>query len=110
MDQNDENDEAAARQMNDKSLQQVLDEKFEIWLVWSDKRLNVAPVQTALEVLEAAGVPVEPGCKSGGCGECATPYVEGALIHKDACLNAGERNKMFCPCVSRAKGTLVLPF
>ncbi len=83
---------------------------FEIWLVWSDRRLTVAPGQTVLAVLEAAGVPVEPGCLSGGCGGCATPYVEGNLIHKDSCLSASERNRLFCPCVSRAEGTLVLPF
>lgn len=83
---------------------------FEIWLVWSDRRLTVGPGQSVLAVLEAAGVPVDPGCLSGGCGGCATPYVEGTLIHKDACLSISERNRMFCPCVSRAQGTLVLPF
>lgn len=85
-------------------------EPFEIWLVWSDRRLLVPAEETALSVLRAAGVPVEPGCMTGGCGECATRYVEGVLTHKDACLSPDDRKHLFCPCVSRATGTLVLPF
>ncbi|MGI9521157.1 MAG: 2Fe-2S iron-sulfur cluster-binding protein [Hyphomicrobiaceae bacterium] len=85
-------------------------ESFEIWLVWSDVRLPVGEHQTALAVLEQAGVPIEPGCMTGGCGECATEYVEGDVDHKDTCLNADDRKHQFCPCVSRARGTLVLPF
>jgi ferredoxin len=83
---------------------------FEIWLVWSDVRLTVPADRTALSVLLDAGVPVEPGCMTGGCGECATPYVEGEVEHKDTCLGPDDRKRLFCPCVSRARGTLVLPF
>lgn len=83
---------------------------FEIWLVWSDRRLPVAAGDSALNVLVSAGVPIEPGCMTGGCGECATEYVEGDVIHKDACLSLEERKRRFCPCVSRARGTLVLPY
>lgn len=86
-----------------------LGEPFRIWLVWSDRWLDVGEHETALAVLLAAGVPVEPGCLTGGCGECATQYVEGAIEHKDACLNEAERATTFCPCVSRAKGVLALP-
>ncbi len=81
-----------------------------IWLVWSDRRLTVPPGVSALKVLQDAGVPIDPGCLAGGCGSCATPFVKGDVHHKDACLSAGDREHMFCPCVSRASGVLVLPF
>ena len=91
-------------------MRQVLGEAFEILLAWSDTTITVAPDQTALAALLEAGVPVEPGCMTGGCGACATAYVEGDVIHKDTCLSAGDRPRLFCPCVSRASGVLVLPF
>jgi len=85
------------------------DQPFEIWLVWSEKRLIVPADRTALSVLLEAGVPVEPGCMTGGCGECVTEYLEGTVRHLDTCLNQQERERHFCPCVSRASGTLALP-
>lgn len=81
---------------------------FEILLAWSDRVLLVGADQTALEVLIAAGVPIEPGCQTGGCGMCATEFVEGDVIHKDGCLTAGDRERYFCPCVSRAKTRIVI--
>jgi ferredoxin len=81
---------------------------FEIYLAWSDRRLTVAPNVTALQALQSAGVTVEPGCQVGGCGLCMMPYVEGDVIHKDACLNVDERASYFCPCVSRAVSRIVL--
>lgn len=86
------------------------DGAFEVWLVWSDQRILVPAETTALSVLMEAGVPIEPGCMTGGCGECATAYVEGEVLHKDTCLSLAEREHVFCPCVSRAIGTLVIPF
>lgn len=83
---------------------------FEIWLVWSDVRLTVPSDRSALAVLLDAGVVIEPGCMTGGCGECATEYVEGDVVHKDACLSLDERKRLFCPCVSRAHGTLAMPY
>jgi dimethylamine monooxygenase subunit B len=91
-------------------MQMPLGEPFKFYLVWSETTLGVGPGQSALAVLVAAGVPIEPGCMTGGCGECATRYVEGDIIHKDACLSAAGRETLFCPCVSRATGQLVLPF
>lgn len=81
---------------------------FEIVLAWSEQTLHVGPGDSALAVLLAAGVPIEPGCQTGGCGMCATRYVEGDVIHKDACLAAEERETTFCPCVSRARTRIVL--
>ena len=101
-----------AEQQNSKPHEPTPDDdgSFEIWLVWSDKRIVVAPQQTALEALLSANVPIEPGCQVGGCGECVTRYVEGDIIHKDSCLTADDRKQHFCPCVSRAKGVLALPY
>lgn len=84
------------------------DGAFEIYLAWSDKRLRVQPGTTALAVLLAAGVPVETGCQTGGCGSCVLAYVEGDVIHKDTCLSPSDRCRYFCPCVSRAETRLVL--
>jgi ferredoxin len=86
------------------------DGSFEIYLAWSDQVLKVGAGQSALDVLLQAGVPIEPGCQTGGCGECATAYVEGDVIHKDACLNVDDRQRSFCPCVSRARTRIVLAF
>lgn len=85
-------------------------EAFEIWLVWSERTLHVPADRTALTVLQEAGVPVDMGCEHGDRGTCATEFVEGEVIHKDTCLSAAAREHEFCPCVSRAKGRLVLPF
>jgi ferredoxin len=84
------------------------DAPFEIYLAWSDRCLRVDRNATALGVLLAAGVPVETGCQTGGCGSCVLAYVEGDLVHKDTCLSAADRDRYFCPCVSRARTRIVL--
>lgn len=81
---------------------------FEIYLVWSERTLTVGSDQTALKVLLDAGVPIEPGCQTGGCGMCMTAFIEGDIIHKDACLSQIDRQRYFCPCVSRAKSRIVI--
>jgi len=87
---------------------QVAADTFEIYLAWSDTTLTVRPGQTALQALTEAGVAVEPGCQTGGCGMCMTAYVEGDIIHKDTCLSVTDRERYFCPCVSRARTRIVL--
>lgn len=81
---------------------------FEIYLVWADTILTVNSHESALDVLLAAGVAVQPSCRSGYCGECAMTYIEGDIIHKDSCLNNGDRKHVFCPCVSRAQSRIVV--
>jgi ferredoxin len=81
---------------------------FEILLIWSETTLSVGAQQTALAALVEAGVSVEPGCLTGGCGMCVTEYVEGDVIHKDSCLSAQEQEHYFCPCVSRARTRIVI--
>ena len=81
---------------------------FEIYLAWSDVTLKVRPGESALQVMLAAGLAIEPGCMTGGCGACATAFVEGDLVHKDACLTHADREHLFCPCVSGAESRIVL--
>ena len=88
--------------------QQVVADTFEIYLAWSGMTLTVRPCQTALQALTEAGVAIEPGCQTGGCGICVTAYVEGDIIHKDGFLSVSDRERYFCPCVSRARTRIVL--
>lgn len=81
---------------------------FDIYLAWSDVTLRVGRDRSALQVLLDAGIPIEPGCQTGGCGACATEFVEGDVIHKDTCLSEADRQRTFCPCVSRARSRIVL--
>ena len=82
--------------------------RFEIYLAWSEATLVVEASETALAKMLAAGIPVEAGCETGGCGTCATVYVEGDIVHKDTCLTKEDRAHLFCPCVSRARTRIVL--
>jgi ferredoxin len=86
----------------------ALADTFEIYRAWSGTTLTVRPGQTALQALVDAGVAVEPGCQTGGCGMCVTAYFEGDVIHKDGCLSIFDRERYFCPCVSRARTRIVL--
>ena len=63
------------------------DVAFDIYLACSERSVRVEADTTALAALIAAGIPVEPGCLTGGCGSCMLAYVEGDLIHKDVCLS-----------------------
>lgn len=83
-------------------------QSFEIYLAWSDRTLVVGRDETALGVLVSAGVPIDPGCQTGGCGACAIDYVEGDIEHRDACLSTMDRQRLFCPCVSRGRTRIVL--
>jgi ferredoxin len=88
----------------------MLNVAFDIYLAWSDRNVRVPAASSALAALIAAGVPVEPGCMTGGCGCCALAYVEGDVIHKDTCLSVADRARCFCPCVSRALTRIVIAF
>ena len=57
---------------------------------------TVLPGYTALQALIEAGVAVELGCQTGGCGMCVTAYVKGDIIHKVGCLCVADRERYFC--------------
>ncbi len=60
------------------------------------------------EVLDEAGVFIERSCESGLCGTCMTRYLAGEVDHRDCILGDDEREQFITPCVSRAKGGLLV--
>ena len=72
----------------------------------SGKSVPVAPAQTILDALEAAGVPVAFGCRSGTCGTCEVKVLDGLPEHRDTALSDNQRSNegLMCICVSRAAG------
>ncbi len=73
----------------------------------SGKRVFVAPAQSILDAVEAAGVPAAFGCRSGTCGTCQVKVLDGEPEHRDTALSDDQRNseRLMCICVSRAAGT-----
>ena len=82
------------------------DRALSVTLHRSGKRVHVAPEQTILDAVEAAGVPVGFGCRSGTCGTCQVKVLGGAPEHRDTALTDDQRNNegLVCICVSRAAG------
>ncbi|WMW80867.1 pyridoxamine 5'-phosphate oxidase family protein [Undibacterium cyanobacteriorum] len=72
----------------------------------SQRSIEVSADQTVLQALEAAEIPVASSCGTGQCGTCAIPVLAGEVDHRDAVLDAHQKQteKLFCPCVSRALG------
>lgn len=77
---------------------------FELELVNTGRTLTVAAGQSALEVLQAAGVDIPSSCEQGVCGTCLTPVLGGTPDHRDQFLTPQERsaNDCFLPCCSRS--------
>ena len=78
---------------------------FELQLARSGRVIHVAPDQTALQALHAAGCDVPSSCEQGICGTCLTPVLSGTPDHRDHYLEPDEQaaNDQFLPCCSRAK-------
>jgi ferredoxin-NADP reductase len=57
-----------------------------------------------LDVMLSLGMDPTFDCRTGTCGVCVTPVLEGELDHRDASLSARERAEgtQMCICVSRA--------
>jgi ferredoxin-NADP reductase/predicted pyridoxine 5'-phosphate oxidase superfamily flavin-nucleotide-binding protein len=83
------------------------DHPLAVALYRSGKRVVVAPAQTILQAVEAAGVAAAFGCRSGTCGTCKVKVLGGAPEHRDTALTEDQRNTdgFMCICVSRAVGT-----
>lgn len=81
------------------------DKAFSLQLNSTGKRVPVAPGQTAIVALAAAGVSVPTSCEQGVCGTCLVRVLEGEPDHRDHYLTPAEQaeNRQFLPCVSRAK-------
>lgn len=86
------------------------EQAFEIVLASSGKRISVAPDQTAVAALHAAGIDVPTSCEQGICGTCLTRVLEGNPEHRDMYLTDEERacNDRFLPCCSRAKSACLV--
>lgn len=79
---------------------------FNVELRDSKLRVNVAPDQTVLHALRAAGVDVPSDCEEGLCGTCEVAVVEGDIDHRDKVLTASEQalNNRMMTCCSRSRG------
>lgn len=77
---------------------------IEVELRRSGKTIHVAPTQSILAAVEAAGVPARSDCRVGNCGSCAVNVIAGTPQHADTALNERERtqDRQMCICVSRA--------
>jgi ferredoxin-NADP reductase/predicted pyridoxine 5'-phosphate oxidase superfamily flavin-nucleotide-binding protein len=72
----------------------------------SGKTIEVRADQSVLDAMLGAGVDALYSCRTGVCRTCAVPLLEGNPEHRDVSLSRAEHEKdgLFCPCVSRAKG------
>lgn len=89
---------------------QTGDRPFQVELRRSGRTLDVPAGRSLLEVLEQAGCDVMHDCRAGYCGLCSTAVCAGDLDHRDTYLSEADRRsgRVIQPCVSRARGTLVL--
>ena len=81
------------------------DGAFEVQIASSGAVIRVAPDQSVLAALTAAGVDVPASCEQGVCGTCLTRVIDGTPDHRDLYLTDEERARgdQFTPCCSRAK-------
>lgn len=78
---------------------------FALRLASDGRELLVPSDKTIIEVLRENGVQIETSCEQGICGTCVTRCLEGDPDHRDLYLTDEEREteRLFTPCVSRAK-------
>lgn len=82
---------------------------FRIRLAQRGETVEVGAGETAILALRRCGVDWPTSCEQGVCGTCLTRVLEGEPVHQDQYLTDEERaSGCFLPCVSRAKGLLVL--
>lgn len=81
---------------------------FTVQLASSGRRLHVGPQRSIVEVLREAGIDVATSCEAGLCATCKTGYLQGDVDHQDCILGPDEQRTHFTPCVSRARGELLV--
>lgn len=86
----------------------LVPEPFQVRFTSSSAVLEVGADESLLVALHRAGHVVPAVCQSGVCGTCECPYVSGAVLHRDRCLEPEQRERSLTACVSRATGTLLL--
>ncbi len=82
----------------------VLESRSELEIVAarSGVTFRVSEGQTILEALKLHGVKVDSTCRSGVCGTCEVPVLEGIVDHRDQVLSADEKaeGKTTMTCLS----------
>ena len=76
----------------------------------SGKVCQASAGSTLLDLAERNGVQIPYGCRQGQCGTCATRVLSGTVqMDIETGLTADQKNAGYVlPCVSRAKGAIVL--
>lgn len=83
-------------------------EAFQMAIASSGRTIDVPPNRTALEMLRENGFALASSCEAGVCGTCECGYREGDPVHRDAIFDASAQKRRWMPCVSRARGRIVL--
>lgn len=78
---------------------------FEVQLASTGAVIRIAPEQSIVAALAAAGIEVPTSCEQGVCGTCLTRVLDGTPEHRDMYLTPDEqaRGDQFTPCCSRSK-------
>ena len=81
------------------------DGSFEVQVASTGAVIRIAPEQSVVAALAAAGIEVQTSCEQGVCGTCLTRVLDGTPEHRDMFLTSDEqaKNDQFTPCCSRAK-------
>ena len=84
---------------------------FQVKLARANRVIDVAPHQSILEAVEAAGIEAPYLCRGGACGQCETAVVscEGEIEHNDHFLEPDEKasGTKIMICVSRIRGNAI---
>lgn len=77
---------------------------FEVQIASTGAVIRVAPDQSVIAALAAAGIERPLSCEQGVCGTCLTGVLDGRPDHRDVYLTDEERARgdRFTPCCSRA--------
>jgi vanillate O-demethylase ferredoxin subunit len=86
------------------------DGAFEVQVASSGAVIRVAPEQSIVAALSAAGVQVPVSCEQGVCGTCLTRVIDGVPDHRDLYLTDEEhaRGDQMTLCCSRAKSSRLI--
>lgn len=78
---------------------------IEVDLATSGIHLSVASDETILDAVERAGVFALSSCRTGVCGTCETPVLDGIPEHRDTYLSPAEKQSgtSMLICVSRSR-------
>ena len=77
---------------------------IQVELARTGTTIDVAADESVLDALLDAGISAPYSCRTGVCGTCAVPVLDGEPDHRDAVLTDAQKESLMCPCVSRASG------